>query len=311
MWRGIRQARVVGLGSIGLDIATRLAATGLTHIGLMDFDVIEPVNLDRLIGATAIDALLGRRKIDVAERVVRTSATARNITIETFDTSICEPAGQRAALDYDIVFCCVDRPWPRAVLNQIAYTDLIPVIDGGIAIDAFADGGIRNATWRTHVVAPGRPCLVCNNQLDPGQVALDISGLLDDPTYIAGAADDQAHAETSAANVAILSIGAAASQLAQYVSLNTSPGGLGDPGPLQFLLSTHTLEHLAHESEPNCHIETQTGAGDRRIDLTGAHPRAENQRAVHDERNHRWRVRALRYAEELINRFESATMSRH
>ena len=96
---------VVGLGSIGLDIAACLAATGLTHLGLMDFDVVEPLNLDRLIGATALDALLGRRKIDVAERVARTNATVPDITIETFDSSICEPAGQVAALDYDILFC--------------------------------------------------------------------------------------------------------------------------------------------------------------------------------------------------------------
>lgn len=194
---------------------------------------------------------------------------------------------------------CADRPWPHAVLNQIAYTDLIPVIDGGIAIDAFADGGIRNDTWRRYVVAPGRPCLVCNHQIDPGQVSLDISGLLDDPTNIAGTADNPAGAETAGANVSLLSVGAAASQPAQYVSLNTAPGGPGDPGPLQFLLSTYALEHLGCTPTTNSPVETQTGAGDQRIDTTGDDPHAERQRAAYNARTHWWRYRALRYAKDL------------
>jgi hypothetical protein len=164
------------------------------------------------------------------------------------------------------------------VLNQIAYTDLVPVIDGGISIDVFEDGnGMRTATWRSHVIRPGRPCLVCNEQVDLSDVSLDIQGLLDDPTYIAGAGR-QSH--KTGQNVALLSVSAAASVLAQFVSLNVAPGGLGDPGPLQYLLSTHTLEHLAADSSrPNCPFEHAESAGDERQPLTGDHPAAEAQRA--------------------------------
>jgi molybdopterin-synthase adenylyltransferase len=280
-----RSVLVVGLGSVGLDVAVRLAATGLTRIGLMDYDTIETHNLDRLIGATAIDAWLRRSKIEVARRLVIDNATSSTITVEAWDLSVCEPEGLAAALDYDQIICAVDRPWPRAVLNLIAYRDYIPVVDGGIAIDTFEDGtGMRNATWRSHVLRPGRPCMSCNGQLDLGAVAADRSGALDDPAYIAGHNGRRAREErrNTSANVAVLSISAAASVLAQYVSLNVAPGGLGEPGPLQYLLSSHTLEHLDVTSRPACPVEVERGRGDDATRLAGPHPAADAERRRHD-----------------------------
>ena len=273
-----RKVLVVGAGSVGLDVAVRLAASGMVDVGIMDFDTVEPGNLDRLIGATPTDALLGRPKIDVVQRLMRTATTAQDPRFAFYDLSICEPEGLAIALDHDLIACCVDRPWARIVLNQIAFTDLIPVIDGGIGVDAFADGyGMRNATWRSHVIRPGRPCLVCNGQVDLSEVSLDIQGLLDDPTYIAGA---NRPADASQ-NVALLSISAAASLLAQFVSFNVAPGGIGDPGPLQYLLSTHTLEHLTRTAGPHCPYESVEAAGDERQELTGEHPAAAEHRARH------------------------------
>ena len=276
-----RSVLIVGLGSVGFDVAVRLAASGCTDIGLMDFDTVDWVNLDRLIGATRRDAKLGRRKIDVAHELVAAQATHPTVTIKTHSESICEPEGFKIALDYDLVFSCVDRPWPRAVLNALAYTDFIPVVDGGIAIDAFSDGGIRNATWRSHVIGPGRPCLTCIGQLDPSHVPLDIEGLLDDAVYIAGTGIT----EPGAPNVATLSISVAAALLSQYVSLNAAPGGLGDPGPLRYLLSTHSLEHLQMDSAPHCATEAQLGAGNERFNLTGGHPAAEERRSQTRQRS--------------------------
>lgn len=292
---------VVGLGSVGLDIAIRLAATGIETIGLMDFDIVEAKNLDRLIGATPTDAWLARRKIDVARRLVLRATTAPTPVIDTFDLSVCEEAGFEKALDYDVVFSCVDRPWPRAVLNTLAYSDLIPLVDGGIHIDAFEDGGMRNATWRSHVIRPGRPCLVCNGQLDPSAVAVDREGLLDDPTYIAGSDVDVPVRQ----NVAALSVSVAAGLLSQFVSLVVAPGGIGEPGPLQYVLSTHTQELLDVASRPNCAFEADEASGSARLAITGPHAAAYATR-VHRHQRRPWVVRAARFADVQIERARAA-----
>lgn len=276
-----RRVLVVGAGSVGLDIAVRLMASGLQCLAVMDFDVVEPKNLDRLIGATQKDATLRRRKLDVARREAMRNATASHPEVRTVDWSICEKEGVREALDYDVIFCCVDRPWPRAVLNALAYTDLIPVIDGGIAIDTRRDGVMRNATWRAHVLRPGRPCMVCNEQLDMGDVALDLQGLLDDPAYITSAGA-QVHRHRLGQNVALLSISVAAALLAQYVSLSVAPGGLGDPGPLRYILITHELEHVEARTREYCMTEFAEAVGDGRQALAGRHEAAERARFAHE-----------------------------
>ena len=89
---------------------------------------------------------------------------------------------------------------------MLAYTDLIPVIDGGVHVDAFEDGsGLRNATWRSHVLRPGRPCMACNGQLDLGSVYADKDGLYDDADYIAGLPKS---AQRTGQNVSLIASGA-------------------------------------------------------------------------------------------------------
>lgn len=90
-----------------------------------------------------------------------------------------------------------------------------------------------------------------------------MQGLLDDPTYLKVAGLKAPPRQ----NVALLSAAVSALQLVQFVSLIAAPGGRGEPGPLRYLLSTHTLEHLDASSPPSCMYESRALAGDDRIDL--------------------------------------------
>ena len=267
-WGESRQANiarlkvlVIGVGSVGLDVAARLAATGIEHVGVMDIDIVEDLNLDRMIGATRDDARAGRRKTEVAARIARQAATADNFTVVVHDVSITTPQGLTAALDYDIIFSCVDRPWPRGVLNVLAYADLIPVIDGGIALDALPSGEMRGGTWRVHALVPGRPCMVCNGQLRVNELSLDRGGLLDDPEYIRQSGIDPG---AGSPNVAALAASVSAGLLAQFVSLVAAPGGIGVSAPLRYMLAAHQLEHLPIKSGAYCPYENATAHGDGR-----------------------------------------------
>lgn len=289
---------VVGTGSVGLDVAQRLAATGIATVGLMDYDGVETVNLDRMIGATRLDAALGRSKTHVAARLTRSSATAESFDVRRHELSITDPVGLQAALDYDVIFSCVDRPWPRAVLNALAYADLIPVIDGGIALDTFADHRMRNGIWRSHTLVPGRPCMVCLGQLVLGDVALDKQGLLDDPEYIAGAGRE----EPSRQNVASLSASVSAALLAHFVSLTAHPGNRGVPAPLRYVLSTHTLKHSTAMSGVYCPYENATANGDDRTPVVEHRDDWRKNIAERASRRAPLRLRALAAVEDQLQR---------
>jgi len=242
----------------------------------MDYDSVNIVNLDRLIGATLLDVWLRRSKVEVAKRLSQQNATAEGFRIDAIEGSVCEPNQFARALDYDLIFCCVDEhPWPRSVLNTIAYSDLIPVIDGGIHVDAFPDGGgMRNATWRSHILRPGRPCMICNRQLEAGMILADKDGLLKDASYIAGLPPAD---RPQNQNVATLAISAAAALLTQFVSYTVAPAGMGDPGPLRHTLSIHLLERVKETTGEHCSVESGCNRGDHRAVLLDEHPAAQDE----------------------------------
>ncbi len=196
-WGPVRQANlarirvgIVGAGSVGSMIAEALARTGFQHIVLIDFDTVEELNLDRLLHAYPRDARMARSKVEVLGKAIKRSATASTFTVEMIDSSIVEEEGFRAALDCDVLFSCVDRPWPRSVLNLIAYAHLIPVVDGGIMVSVSKQGGLQGADWRSHVASAGRRCLECRRQYDPSLVSTERDVYFDDPRYIDGLPDD-------------------------------------------------------------------------------------------------------------------------
>ena len=174
---------IVGLGSVGCIVAEAIARIGVTQVTLIDPDKVEEHNLDRLLYGTAKD--VGKLKINLAARAMRRNATAQKIRIKTLPFPIQEESAYKAALDCDILFSCVDRPIPRDVLNYIAQAHLIPVIDGGIAVETDRQRDrLFSAHWRAHIVTPCHQCLRCSRQYNSSMVVMELDGSLDDPSYI-------------------------------------------------------------------------------------------------------------------------------
>jgi len=270
---------VVGLGSVGSIVVEVLARMGLQHLVLLDFDSLEVINRDRTLHAHRDNAGMGYAKVTVAGRAARRSATAADFLVEELESSVCEDDGYRAALDCDVLFSCVDRPWARSVLNHIAYAHLIPVVDGGIHVSRTAQGRMRGAEWKAHVAAPGRRCLRCLQQFDPAFVQAEREGHLDDPSYIESLPNESVLRRNE--NVFAFSLAAASLEVLQLVSMVIGPAGIDDYGGQTYHMATGTLETAPSTCEARCAYPGFTGRGEQGPHPgTGVHPRAESARAV-------------------------------
>ena len=204
---GIRVG-VVGLGSVGSIVSEGLARVGVRELVLIDHDVVEEHNLDRLLNAGARD--IGRAKTDVAEAAARRGSSADAIEILNIRRKVQHEAAYAAARDCDIIICCVDSPVARDVVNRIAFRDAIPVVDGGVEIrKAPSTGNMNAARWKAHVVNPYNECLRCKGQYSSSDVMLELDGSWENPSYIRGTGTGGSRGE----NVFNMSLSAASEML--------------------------------------------------------------------------------------------------
>ena len=249
---------IVGLGSVGCIVAETIARIGITQVALIDPDIVEEHNLDRLLYATPQN--IGELKVDLVAQAMRSNTTADTVEVLALPVSVHNEAGYKVALDCDILFSCVDRPVARDVLNFIAQAHLIPVIDGGIAIETDRNQNyLSSAHWRAHLDTPYHQCLRCNGQYTTSDVVMELDGSLDDPSYISNLPPEE---RVGNQNVFPFSLGVAGMEvnlMLRYL-LAADWWPLVQQQDYQFITAeTRTINAKCH---PNCSFRERRAQGD-------------------------------------------------
>jgi adenylyltransferase/sulfurtransferase len=128
--RHLKQARVlvVGCGGLGSPVALYLAAAGVGHLGLVDFDRVDASNLHRQIlhGTGA----LGRSKLDSA--AARLLDLNPNVAIERFETRLAASNALEIIRGYDVVIDGTDNFGTRYLVNDACVLLGVPNAYGSI-----------------------------------------------------------------------------------------------------------------------------------------------------------------------------------
>jgi proteasome lid subunit RPN8/RPN11 len=169
--RRLRAMRVgiVGLGGTGSIVLEQLAHLGIGRFLLIDPDVVERTNLNRLVGATEID--ISKPKVETAAAFAK--RINPKVQVEAICGSVLLASVAEQLADVDFLFCCTDSHGSRAVLNQFAYQYLVPSIDMGVAIVS-KNKKITDVVARSQMLAPGLGCLMCGDLLNPEAVRVDL-----------------------------------------------------------------------------------------------------------------------------------------
>ena len=182
----------------------------------------------------------------------------------------------------------------------------------GIRIEMTPKQRLRRADFRAHVAAPGRPCLVCLDQYDPGLVSVEREGLLDDPKYIQGLAETDPLRRNE--NVFAFSTSTAAFELLQMLMMVIAPMGVLNPGAQFYHFVPGLLDRPRLEPcDTACSFPAIVALGDRcGFTATGRHERAESVRAEREAGNQRvpWRLHVAGFLRDLADNAAARATSR-
>ena len=154
---------IVGLGGMGSHIAQALAYLGAEDFLIVDDDIVEESNLNRLVGALPIDAREKRLKVDVTERMImqiNPEARVKKLGMNLRDERVLD-----ALTHTNYLFGCVDNDSARLILTELAAAFEILLIESAAQIHP-EEGWINGFGGRVIIACPGEFCALCANQID-------------------------------------------------------------------------------------------------------------------------------------------------
>jgi molybdopterin/thiamine biosynthesis adenylyltransferase len=158
---------VLGGGGGGSHIVQQLAHVGIGEITIIDHDVLERSNVNRVVGSTYAD--VGRAKATIlSERFKGYGAVLRPIISRGED-----PAGVAALQRADLVIAAVDGFRARDSFERICRQALVPYIDIGLRIATDDIGNTTAIGGQIMVSKVGGPCLRCAGVLTDALLAAD------------------------------------------------------------------------------------------------------------------------------------------
>ena len=138
---------VIGAGGLGSPVSIYLTLAGVGTLGIVDFDTVDVTNLQRQILHHNDD--VGRPKIESARETL--NAYNPDVNIITHEEPLTSANAMDIMADYDIVINGADNFPARYLVNDAAYLNNKPLVDGSILI---FDG-------QATVYLPGKGCYRC------------------------------------------------------------------------------------------------------------------------------------------------------
>jgi adenylyltransferase/sulfurtransferase len=138
---------IVGAGGLGGPVALYLALAGVGTLGIVDFDTVDLSNLQRQILHT--NESVGMPKVVSAVQTL--NRYNPDVNVETHEFPITSENAMELVAQYDVIVNGADNFATRYLVNDAAYLNNKPLVDGSILI---FDGQVTT-------YEPGKGCYRC------------------------------------------------------------------------------------------------------------------------------------------------------
>ena len=171
---------VVGCSGTGSIIIELLVRNCVGELVIVDSDVIEEKNLNRIINSTMSSARKKWPKVSTIKQAIR--SIGLNTKVEAVQGLTDVPEVVRTLVDCDVIFGCVDSAFGRYHLDCLASAYLIPYFDVGVNLEADGKGGITAADAVSHYIHPEGDSLLSRGVYTMEQVTAE-NWQRTDPAY--------------------------------------------------------------------------------------------------------------------------------
>ncbi len=158
---------IIGLGGLGSPVAMYLAAAGVGHLTLVDFDAVDLTNLQRQIVHTT--ARIGMNKAASAAQTLR--ELNPGVKIETIDKLLATDELVAQVKLATVVVDCTDNFQTRFAINAACVAAKVPLVSGA-AIRLEGQVAVFDARAETS------PCYRCLYEEDSDDLTCAANGVL-------------------------------------------------------------------------------------------------------------------------------------
>ncbi|MDD2612848.1 MAG: ThiF family adenylyltransferase [Bacteroidales bacterium] len=150
---------VVGCSGTGSPVIEQLVRLGIRKLVLIDPDIVERKNLNRILNTTNEDAEKEKPKVlAIADAIIKIglSTIVDSRQVNLYD----DVDALKALIKCDVIFGCMDSVDGRHLLNQLSSFYLLPYFDLGVKLEADGLGGINKICGSVHYLQPGKSSLI-------------------------------------------------------------------------------------------------------------------------------------------------------
>jgi molybdopterin/thiamine biosynthesis adenylyltransferase len=160
---------IVGVGGLGSAIAENLVHMGFHHLDLIDPDVLEVSNLNRVVGATFEAAKRGDSKVSALAGHLR--SINPDIFVGTHQKDIADVSLEEIIADADWLVVATDNHSSRLRAQVLSMKYFVPLISAGVNITV-SDGRIVDMSGEIITARIGDGlCLNCLGRLNAAKIA--------------------------------------------------------------------------------------------------------------------------------------------